>query len=261
MRSSRDNDLGVQISARALDRRVEIEVDIDNRAPDHRLRARFELSTPPASIWTETAFGWIERTTAGTHPVAAITVTPGSPSFAVGGPGLHEVERAPDGALLLTLFRAIGWMSRGDLSTRPGHAGYNVQTPAAQGLGRLRFRYAIAVGAEAVRELEPGLIGPRAVALERAHPGDRPFLSIEPAGVRLSIFKRADDADAFIVRLCGPPRAAVTARIRLFRSIRRAWWSDLDERPGAEIDLGAARDEVAVPIAADDVVTLRIEAA
>ena len=256
-RSSRDANLGIQVSARAIGRRVEIEVDIDNRTPNHRLRARFELSTPPASIWTETAFGWIERTTAGTHPVAAITATSGSPSFAVGGLGLHEIERASDGALLLTLFRAVGWMSRGDLSTRPGHAGYNVQTPDAQGLGHLRFRYAIAVGPDAVRDLEPGLIGPRAIALERAQPCDRPFLSVEPASVRLSICKRADDGDAFLVRLCGPPSESVTARLRFFRPLRRAWWSDLDERTGAEIVLSGARDELAVPLAANEVVTLR----
>jgi hypothetical protein len=51
----------------------------------------------------------------------------------------------------------------------------------------------------------------------------------------------------------------VTARIRLFRPLQRAWWSDLDERTGAEIALGDARDELAVPIAANEIVTLRLE--
>ena len=255
-RSSRDTALGVQVSARAIGRRVEIDVEVDNRTPDHRLRARFDLSTPPASIWTDTAFGWIERTSGGTHPVSAITATSGAASFAVAGQGLHEVERAADGALLLTLFRAVGWMSRGDLSTRHGHAGYNVQTPDAQGLGPLRFRYAIAVGADAIRQVEPGLIGPRAIALERAAAGDCPFLSVEPAGVRLSIFKRADDSDAFIVRMWGPPSGGVNARLRLFRPLRQAWWSDLDERMGAEIEIDEPRQELTVPIAAQEVVTL-----
>jgi alpha-mannosidase len=258
-RSSRDHKLGIRVTVRAIGRRVEFDVEIDNRTPDHRLRARFDFSTPRASMWTETPFGWLERTTAGTHPVSAITVTEGAPRFALGGEGLHEIERASDGALLLTLFRAVGWMSRGDLSTRPGHAGYNVQTPDAQGLGHLHFRYALAVGPDAVRQLEPALIGPRAMALERAQPSDRPFLSIEPATVRLSICKRAEDSDALILRLCGPPNVAVTARIRLFRPLQRAWWSDLDERTGPEIALGGARDELAVPIAANEIVTLRLE--
>jgi len=258
-RSSRDTKLGIHMSARAIGRRVEIEVDIDNRTPDHRLRARFDLSTPPASIWTETSFGWIERTSAGTHPLSAVMASNGSPSIAVGGAGLHEVERGTDGALFLTLFRAVGWMSRGDLSTRPGHAGYNVQTPDAQGIGHLRFRYAIAVGADAVRDLDPGLVGPRAIALGQARPCDRSFLSIEPASVRLSIFKRADDSEAFIIRLCGPPGEAVTARVRFFRPLRRAWWSDLDERIGPEMEISGSRDALSVAIPANEVVTLRME--
>jgi alpha-mannosidase len=259
-RRSRDTDLGVHVTARAIGRRVEIDVDVDNRTRDHRLRARFDLSNPPSSMWTETPFGWLERTTGGTHPVSAITTTaaPASPAaIALGGLGLHEIERNGDGALLLTLFRAVGWMSRGDLSTRPGHAGYNVQTPDAQGVGHLRFRYAIAVGPDAVRELEPALIAPRALPLARAQPSDRPLLSIEPAAARLSILKHADDGDAFVLRLVGPPDAAVTARVRFHHPIARAWASDLDERVGAEIALGAARDELAVVIAANDVVTIR----
>jgi alpha-mannosidase len=252
-RSSRDTKMGVHLTARAIGRRVEIEVDIDNRAPDHRLRARFDLSTPPAAIRTDTAFGWLERTTGGTHPVATITAAPG---FAVGGPGLHEVERAPDGGILLTLFRAIGWMSRGDLSTRPGHAGYNVQTPDAQGLGHLRFRYTVAVGPDAVRECAPGLVGPRAIPLERAQPGDRSFLSVEPAGVQLSILKRSDEGNDFILRLCGPANESVTARVRFFAPIARAWLSDLDERQGAELALTGG--ELVVDLPADHVITLGI---
>ncbi len=255
-RSSRDTDLGTHVAWRAIGRRVEIDLAIDQRAPDHRLRARFALSTPSPPLWTETPFGWLPRTTGGTHPVSAVTL---APPIAFGGPGLHEVERAADGALLLTIFRAVGWMSRGDLSTRAGHAGYNVPTPDAQGLGPLRFRYALAVGDDAVRALEPGLLGPHALALAEAQPADRPFLSIEPASVRLSIFKRSDDGDALILRVCGSPTALVTARIRLFRPIRRAWWSDLDERIGAELALGDARDELAIPVAANEVVTLRLQ--
>jgi hypothetical protein len=257
-RSSRDTPMGVHLTAQAIGRRVDVEVEVDNRAPDHRLRARFDLSAPPPSIWTDTPFGWIERTTPGTHPVSAITATRGSPPFAVGALGLHEVERRPDGAILLTLFRAVGWMSRGDLSTRSGHAGYSVPTPDAQGIGLLRFRYGLAVGDDAIRQVEPGLIGPRAVALARAQPADLPFLSVEPATVRLSILKRAADSDALIVRLCGGPEA-VTARLRFFRPLRRAIWSDLDERTGAPIELGPRDDELALPIAAHDVVTVRIE--
>ena len=260
VRSSRDHDLGVRLSARVVDRRVEIALDIDQRTPDRRLRARFDVSPPPASLWTETAFGWLERgaDARGTQPTAAITATTGAAPLAFGGLGLHEVERGSDGAIWLTLFRAIGWMSRGDLTTRPGHAGYNVTTPAAQGLGQHRFDYAIAVGDDAVRALEPALVTAHAVALEAAEPSDRPLLALEPAAVRLSICKRAEDGTALVVRLCGAPAATVTARLRFFRPVRRACWSDLDERVGPELPRAAA-DELALPIAANEVVTLRVE--
>jgi len=259
-RSSRDVHLGVHVAARAVGRRVELDVEVDNRAPDHRLRARFELSAPPATFRTDTAFGWIARgASGGTHPASSIALTDGAAPIALGGPGLHELERAADGALLLTLFRATGWMSRGDLATRPGHAGYNVQTPDAQGLGPQRFRHAVAFGrdaAEALRAVEPGLIPAHAVALADARPADREFLSIEPAGVRLSILKRADDGEALIVRLVAPPTGATTARLRFGLPIRRAWLSDLDERPGPP--LAIAGDTLTVSIPADDLVTLGV---
>ncbi len=254
-RSSRDHELGIRVSARRIGRRVELDVEVDNRSRDHRLRARFDLSTPPASVWTDTPFGWLERTDTGTHPVSSI-VSAGA--FAVGGVGLHEVERAPDGGIYLTLFRAVGWMSRGDLSTRTGHAGYSVQTPDAQGIGTLRFRYVLAFGTDAVRELEAGLVGVHAVALTHAEPSDRAFLSVEPSTVRLSISKRAEDSErAFILRLTGPPHEAVTARLRLFRPLLRACWSDLDERIGTAIEVDG--DTLTVAIAANEIVTLRLE--
>jgi hypothetical protein len=84
-------------------------------------------------------------------------------------------------------------------------------------------------------------------------------MSIEPASVRLSIFKRADDGNGFVVRLCGPPGEAVIARLRFFGPLRRAAWSDLDERSGPPIALGDAVEELAVPIAPDEVITLRLD--
>jgi hypothetical protein len=53
-------------------------------------------------------------------------------------------------------------------------------------VARQRFRYATAVGDDAVRALEPGLTDAQAIALECAEPGDRAFLSVEPATLRLS---------------------------------------------------------------------------
>src|SRR5207247_10924062 len=58
------------------------------------------------------------------------------------------------GDLLLTLLRAVGEMSRGDLPTRPGHAGWPTSTPLAQCPGRTRVELAVAPVSQA--ELERG---------------------------------------------------------------------------------------------------------
>ena len=49
--------------------------------------------------------------------------------LAVLAPGFFEYELTPTGELVLTLFRAIGQLSRANLSTRPGHAGGQLPRP------------------------------------------------------------------------------------------------------------------------------------
>src|SRR5204862_133225 len=54
-----------------------------------------------------------------------------------------EYEWTPGGDLLVTLLRAVGQLSRGDLPTRPGHAGWPTPTPGAQCLGPDRIELAL----------------------------------------------------------------------------------------------------------------------
>jgi alpha-mannosidase len=54
-------------------------------------------------------------------------------------PAFFEYEWTPKGDLLITLLRAIGDLSRGDLPTRPGHAGWPTAIPAAQAIGTTRI--------------------------------------------------------------------------------------------------------------------------
>ena len=59
-----------------------------------------------------------------------------SSALTVANRGCAEVEAVPetDGttSLALTLLRAVGWLSRGDLALRPMHAGPALETPGAQ---------------------------------------------------------------------------------------------------------------------------------
>ena len=139
---------------------VRCSLEIDNRKLYHRLRARLPTGLAGAPAVAGAAFGAVER--------AALTVAPPPPAYARetpvrtapaqrfvtaarGGRGLallapafFEYEWTPHGDLLVTLLRAVGDLSRGDVSTRRGHAGWPTAIPAAQCLGRSRIELAFA---------------------------------------------------------------------------------------------------------------------
>ena len=109
---------------------------------------------------------------------------------------------------MLALVPAVGWLSRGDLSTRRGHAGPLIEVPDAQCLGERRCEYALSVrgaasDAELVRTTEdyrflvadaPGCVELSGV-LEVIGP---------PFGA--TALKRAEDSDGFVLRVYNPGR-------------------------------------------------------
>ena len=82
----------------------------------------------------------------------------GTRGLALLAPGFFEYEWTRHGDLLVTLIRAVGELSRGDLPTRPGHAAWPVPTPLAQCPGRCRVELALVPISQA--ELERGDVVP-----------------------------------------------------------------------------------------------------
>ena len=137
---------------------VRCTLEIDNQAAYHRLRARLSTGLPDGSAVAGGQFGSIERTgvradhrkypretpvaTAPAHRYVATAVK--SRGLAVLAPGFFEYELDRRGDLVVTLLRSIGTLSRDDLPTRRGHAGWPVATPEAQCLGAERLQLAIA---------------------------------------------------------------------------------------------------------------------
>ncbi len=130
---------------------------LDNRAPWHRLRARVPTGLADVAAVAGTAFGAVARpalrvpvaeylretpvATAPAHRFVAAAV--GRRGLALLAPGFFEYEWTPGGDLLVTLLRAVGELSRADLPTRPGHAGWPTATPLAQCLGPTRVELAV----------------------------------------------------------------------------------------------------------------------
>jgi alpha-mannosidase len=74
-------------------------------------------------------------------------------------PGFCEYEWTPAGDCLVTLLRAVGQLSRGDLPTRPGHAAWPTATPLAQCPGRSRIELGLVPVTAA--DVERGDVVPR----------------------------------------------------------------------------------------------------
>ena len=139
--------------------RLDIEMEIINQTPDHRLRAHFPLPFRVRESAADTPFHVTRRpvVSARRDPGAAETELPtypmwsfsdvsdGRAGLALIADGLHEYEVLPGNPpeLALTLLRSVGWLSREDLTMRIGHAGPGIETPGAQVLGGHRLRYSL----------------------------------------------------------------------------------------------------------------------
>jgi mannosylglycerate hydrolase len=127
---------------------VRIRIEADNQAKDHRLRLRCDVGTGTTAI-AGAAFGyevrapvdpsldrdeaeWPVRTAPAHHFVA---VAGSSGGLGIVTPGFAEYEWTESQQMWLTLWRSTGELSRNDLPSRPGHAGWPMATPLAQELG------------------------------------------------------------------------------------------------------------------------------
>jgi alpha-mannosidase len=220
------------VTLAALSPRVDIQTTIHNVAEDHRLRALFPAPFPSTSASAEDTYtvinrparfesastkGWVEQPV-NAHPQKRfVDVSDGAHGLAILNHGLAEYEivrREGGDAVAVTLLRSVGWLSRGDLTTRNGHAGPMLATPGGQGLGMQTARYAIlphagdwqAYGA-VLREAQALEAPLRALPAEQRD-GDLPaswsFVHVTPDAVAISAIKRAESGDGLIVRLYNP---------------------------------------------------------
>ncbi len=219
--------------------RVDLRVRLANTARDHRLRLLFPTGAPVADFAAATTFDVARRTTAPraasgwVHPAPATFPQQGfvcANGLTVCAPGLPEAEVTPAGVIAVTLVRAVGWLARMDLTTRPQPAGPAVPTPGAQCLETIEAALALFAGLDPRRARDAEL-GLRAVAA-----GDAPLVSsghalleIEPHELVLSALKPADDGPGIVLRLLNPTDAPIAARVRLRGAVAEAAPVALDE--------------------------------
>jgi alpha-mannosidase len=219
--------------------RVDLVVTVDNRADDHRLRMLFPTGQPIDRFLAASTFDVATRDVAPVdarewvHPAPSTFPHQGwihANGLTVVAPGLPEAEVTADGSVAVTLLRAVGYLSRLNLQTRPIPAGPAIPTPAAQRHGRTEARLHLFAGLDAARARNAEL-GLRAVAA-----GERPLmnadqalLTLQPSSLELSAIKPADDGDGVIVRVYNPTDAALQAELRTELTWANAQWVRLDE--------------------------------
>ncbi|GAC1460489.1 MAG: hypothetical protein NVSMB8_11050 [Candidatus Limnocylindrales bacterium] len=254
-----------EISLDAGSTRVDIRTTVTNAARDHRLRLLFETGGRAFTHQAGAQFAWVERPNrvprktgwveppTGSHclhEVVAVKVKDGG--LAIGADGLRDYAVLHDGATIaLTLFRAVGWLSRSDLRERRGAAGPDLEAPSAQSLGEQTFRYCViplapgrglAEAARSVREL----LAPPWIGTGPALPAPGLVLSGDPA-VALSALRAGPDG-SLVVRLANFGSAPATAELRFARAVVSSRPVDLRESEPALGNTGLEVIRTAAPL-------------
>jgi alpha-mannosidase len=230
-------------------------MDHDHRATDHRHRMRLPVGAGSTSI-AGAAFGVEQREpvtpdrapgrieypvlTAPAHRFAA--AARGSRGLAVLSPEFFEYEWTADGALLVTLLRAVGALSRAGLPERPGHAGWPELVPLAQEPGPHSVDLALAPATaedlahpDRLERMWEDVCLPIQTPFVRDFSGS-PYMLAETVGITLagdglvfSAAKPADSADDLVLR-CWNIREEETAGCwRFARPVARARLVRADE--------------------------------
>jgi hypothetical protein len=222
------------LELRTGERFVRIHTELDNRARDHRLRVHFPLPAPVSASHAECAFAVVGRgltAEGGPHEAGLPTFvsrrfvdcSDGEQGLAVLHDGLLEYEVTDDGReLALTLLRAVGYLSRADLSLRPNPAGPLDPVEGAQLQGALAFDYALLPHRGDWRDA--GLhraADDLLVPLGRVRGGGWPGAWRPPVGSALAVegaevsAVARDAAGNLVVRLFNATAYGATARVRL----------------------------------------------
>ena len=261
---------------------VEVEVDFENRARDHRLRAVFPTPVVTDALVSDGHFmlnarplerpsgsDWVQPPPSTVPQQEFSLVEDGTRGLAILNRGLPEIEATPgdDGVVLrLTLLRCVGWLSRDDFGTRRRtNAGPTLHTPDAQCPGLHRFRYAVLpfVGGHAEADVKERSLRYRTPVLtkqgvrDRSVPGGRGLVEKGPAHTCVTAVKKHRSRDSLVVRLCNLSDSRVEETLTFGVAPREAWRVDLLEERLEETGTNGSR-EVTVELGPHRIETLEV---
>ncbi len=265
---------------------VEVEMDFENRARDHRLRALFPTPIVTDTVLSDGHFlinerplekpdgaGWVQPPPA-TYPQQEFSLlSDGERGLAVLNRGLPEVEAArgeSGGATLaLTLLRCVGWLSRDDFGTRNrANAGPTLHTPEAQCIGNQEFRYAvvpfagnhITAGIKNLSLRYRTQVLTKQGVLDQCVRGTGGLLEKTSESTCVSAIKKHETRDTLVVRLYNLTGSAVDETLRFGVDVTEAWLSDLLENRLSSLPVDDPR-ELVLGLGPHEITTVEIELA
>jgi mannosylglycerate hydrolase len=228
--------------------RVDVVLRADNTARDHRLRLLFPSAAATgrasACFHAATTFDVARRRSQRPNDVAWLHPAPSTfphqgwvsaNGLTVVAPGLAEAEVDGEGTIAVTLLRAVGWLARYDLGSRPIPAGPPLPTPGAQVIGVVEARFSLLAGvdAAAARDAELGLRGVFGGAAPLLQAGAS-LVELHGDGLLLSALKPAEDGSGIVVRVLNPSDAPRDAVLSVGFAFAGASVVRLDEEPAEQ---------------------------
>jgi alpha-mannosidase len=271
-------------------KRIDFKLVFQNLARDHRLQVLFPAPFVCEFSEAEGTFDVIQRPlalpkfnskwledpqpTAPQKSFVSVANTDRTLGLTLFNQGLPEYEilpakpdDKPEVTIALTLLRAVGWLSREDLSNRRGHAGPALETPEAQMLGLHSFHYSLMPhkddwlhsGAQAqAHAFNTALEGITTAIQTGSLPAQTSFVEILPKTLALSTVKPGEDGQSLIVRLWNPTNDSIPeTKLRFYRQPAKVVLSNLAETEDS-ITLEIDSDGWFVfPVGAKKIITLK----
>ncbi|HUL03652.1 MAG TPA: glycoside hydrolase family 38 C-terminal domain-containing protein [Gemmatimonadales bacterium] len=260
---------------------VRCVLELDNQATDHRLRARFPTGLRGVAT-AGTAFGTVSRPPVDIEPAdypletpaltapgqRFVAVADGRRGLALLTPGFFEYQWTPRGDLLLTLLRAVGELSRGDLRTRLGHAAWPTSTPLAQCPGITRVELGLVAVSQADIErgdAVPALWEDACLPLRGFWLRDAVQLvpapveiALEGAGLVLSAVKPAQAGSPLVLRCYNATSRRTAGAWRVSGGVKTAHRVRANERESVPIMLEGRGTTVRFVAEPHDIVTILV---
>ena len=260
-------------------RSVEVAVNFDNTARNHRLRVMLPTRRAGRTCHAESAFDIIERETVFrkgspwfgckgvTFPMQRfvdVSDKKGGLAFIAEGLREYEVTQDADRAIAVTLMRAYE-VSLTTVSCRwDAHPEMTLsQCPGAHAFTYRILPHAGDYAAGGVIDEADAFVAPLDPAQAGVHDGALPvrsgLLAVEPGTLTVSAVKPAEDGDGWVLRLSNPTAKPVRGAVRFACPVASAELVTLEEAAGKPVKVTAGK--IAVAVDPKKIVTLRVRQA